>query len=156
MISSCVLCRLTHEAPTRYAYLPGADRVRFSQSAGDRLPATVVALLEDDDAEPHLSEVSLWEIAVKSRSGKLRPTTEFEVLVRTSRPSRRPDRLSALPTQSAWPAPNQWVHNCETGEAIEVAIGRPEFAHPMLLAESCDAGVMDPRSCNASACEQSS
>ena len=36
------------------------------------LPAGVQALLSDPDNEHHLSAASLWEIAIKSRLGKLR------------------------------------------------------------------------------------
>ena len=44
------------------------------------LPAHVAAVLEDDDAEPHLSAASLWEIAIKFRLGKLGLTTELDAL----------------------------------------------------------------------------
>jgi PIN domain nuclease of toxin-antitoxin system len=36
------------------------------------LPAGVAALLGDQESEHHLSSASLWEIAIKSRLGKLR------------------------------------------------------------------------------------
>jgi PIN domain nuclease of toxin-antitoxin system len=38
----------------------------------DDLPAPIRALLKDRDNEHHLSAASLWEIAIKSRLGKLR------------------------------------------------------------------------------------
>ncbi len=44
------------------------------------LPLAVVAFLKDDDAEPHLSAASLWEIAIKFRLGKLGLTTELGAL----------------------------------------------------------------------------
>ena len=43
-----------------------------------RLPATVAALLKDDDAESHLSAASLWEIAIKYRLGKLQLTFKLD------------------------------------------------------------------------------
>ena len=44
------------------------------------LPAAAAALLQGDDAEHHLSAASLWEIAIKSRLGKLKLTAGLEVL----------------------------------------------------------------------------
>jgi PIN domain nuclease of toxin-antitoxin system len=44
------------------------------------LPAGVDALLKDPDNEHHLSAASLWEIAIKSRLGKLRLTPELGTL----------------------------------------------------------------------------
>jgi PIN domain nuclease of toxin-antitoxin system len=38
------------------------------------LPAAVESLLKDPDNEHHLSAASLWEIAIKSRLGKLKLT----------------------------------------------------------------------------------
>jgi len=49
-------------------------------SGSANLPTTVVALLEDGDAEPHLSAASLWEIAIKRRLGKLRLAVELDAL----------------------------------------------------------------------------
>jgi PIN domain nuclease of toxin-antitoxin system len=49
-------------------------------SGSASLPKTVVALLEDGEAEPYLSAASLWEIAIKARLGKLRLTAELEAL----------------------------------------------------------------------------
>jgi PIN domain nuclease of toxin-antitoxin system len=51
-------------------------------SGSTNLPATVVALLGADEAEPHLSVASLWEIAIKRRLGKLRLAPELNVLPR--------------------------------------------------------------------------
>ena len=44
------------------------------------LPAAVAALLRDPDGEHFLSAASLWEIAIKSRLGKLRLRTSLEAL----------------------------------------------------------------------------
>jgi PIN domain nuclease of toxin-antitoxin system len=44
------------------------------------LPPGVAALLRDDDNEHHLSAASLWEIAIKSRLGKLKLTHELGAL----------------------------------------------------------------------------
>jgi len=44
------------------------------------LPASVGALLLDRESEHHLSAASLWEIAIKSRLGKLRLTVGLGVL----------------------------------------------------------------------------
>jgi PIN domain nuclease of toxin-antitoxin system len=44
------------------------------------LPVTVAAVLKDGDTEPHLSAVSLWEIAIKYRLGKLRLAVELDAL----------------------------------------------------------------------------
>ncbi len=49
-------------------------------SGSANLPATVIALLKDYGAEPHLSAASLWEIAIKRRLGKLGLTVELEAL----------------------------------------------------------------------------
>ena len=44
------------------------------------LPTGVGAVLSDPDAEHFLSAASLWEIAIKSRLGKLRLRTRLEAL----------------------------------------------------------------------------
>jgi PIN domain nuclease of toxin-antitoxin system len=44
------------------------------------LPTAVGAVLSDPDAEHFLSAASLWEIAIKSRLGKLRLRTRLEAL----------------------------------------------------------------------------
>jgi PIN domain nuclease of toxin-antitoxin system len=44
------------------------------------LPTAVGAALSDPDAEHFLSAASLWEIAIKSRLGKLRLRTRLEAL----------------------------------------------------------------------------
>jgi len=44
------------------------------------LPAPVEDLLKDPDSEHHLSAASLWEIAIKSRLGKLRLTPRLSLL----------------------------------------------------------------------------
>jgi PIN domain nuclease of toxin-antitoxin system len=44
------------------------------------LPAAVVARLTDGGNEHHLSAASLWEIAIKSRLGKLKLTRELDAL----------------------------------------------------------------------------
>ena len=46
------------------------------------LPATVAALLKNDDAEPYLSVASLWEIAIKRRLGKLSLAPDLNALPR--------------------------------------------------------------------------
>ena len=44
------------------------------------LPAAVAASLRDGGGEHHLSAASLWEIAIKSRLGKLKLTLELGAL----------------------------------------------------------------------------
>jgi PIN domain nuclease of toxin-antitoxin system len=44
------------------------------------LPAVVAAALSDPDGEHFLSAASLWEIAIKSRLGKLKLGTRLEAL----------------------------------------------------------------------------
>jgi PIN domain nuclease of toxin-antitoxin system len=44
------------------------------------LPAAVEGLLKDPDSEYHLSAASLWEIAIKSRLGKLKLTPRLSSL----------------------------------------------------------------------------
>jgi PIN domain nuclease of toxin-antitoxin system len=44
------------------------------------LPAAVAARLTDGGNEHHLSAASLWEIAIKSRLGKLKLTRELDAL----------------------------------------------------------------------------
>jgi len=44
------------------------------------LPAAVEGLLKDPDSEHHLSAASLWEIAIKSRLGKLKLTPRLSSL----------------------------------------------------------------------------
>jgi PIN domain nuclease of toxin-antitoxin system len=44
------------------------------------LPASVAGLLKDDEAECWLSAASLWEIAIKTRLGKLRLTPSLSDL----------------------------------------------------------------------------
>jgi len=44
------------------------------------LPAAVAALLRDGGSEHHLSAASLWEIAIKSRLGKLKLAHELGAL----------------------------------------------------------------------------
>jgi PIN domain nuclease of toxin-antitoxin system len=46
----------------------------------DGLPAAVERLLKDPDNEHHLSAASLWEIAIKSRLGKLKLTPRLSSL----------------------------------------------------------------------------
>jgi PIN domain nuclease of toxin-antitoxin system len=45
-----------------------------------KLPAAVAAALSDPAAEHFLSAASLWEIAIKTRLGKLKLTTRLEAL----------------------------------------------------------------------------
>jgi len=49
-------------------------------SGAAALPAAVMKPLGDDDAEPHLSAASLWEIAIKRRLGKLKLNVELDGL----------------------------------------------------------------------------
>jgi PIN domain nuclease of toxin-antitoxin system len=44
------------------------------------LPGQAAALLKDDSGEHHLSAASLWEIAIKSRLGKLKLTADLGAL----------------------------------------------------------------------------
>jgi PIN domain nuclease of toxin-antitoxin system len=44
------------------------------------MPAAIAAALRDPAAEHFLSAASLWEIAIKTRLGKLKLTTRLEVL----------------------------------------------------------------------------
>jgi len=52
----------------------------IGSSGAANLPATVAALLADDEAEPHLSAASLWEIAIKCRLGKLKLGVHLDAL----------------------------------------------------------------------------
>jgi PIN domain nuclease of toxin-antitoxin system len=45
------------------------------------LPAAITAALSDPPAEHFLSAASLWEIAIKTRLGKLKLTTRLEALL---------------------------------------------------------------------------
>ncbi len=51
-------------------------------SSSANLPAAIVVLMEDDEAESHLSAASLWEIAIKCRLGMLRLVPELDALPR--------------------------------------------------------------------------
>jgi PIN domain nuclease of toxin-antitoxin system len=52
----------------------------LGSSGAANLPAAAVALLADDQAEPHLSAASLWEIAIKCRLGKLKLQVDLDAL----------------------------------------------------------------------------
>ena len=52
----------------------------IGSSGAASLPARVAALLADDEAEPHLCVASLWEIAIKSRLGKLKLWVDLDAL----------------------------------------------------------------------------
>ena len=52
----------------------------FVERGAAGLPAAVAALLSNRDSEYHLSAASLWEIAIKSRLGKLRLTPSLGAL----------------------------------------------------------------------------
>lgn len=52
------------------------------------------------------------------------------------------------------PVADQWVRHRKTGEAAEVAVGRPKLAHAVLAAQRRDPRIMDQRSGNPTGGEQ--